>query len=133
MKIHHIGYLVKHFDQALESFQKLGFRSRGNSVLDESRQIMIRFLSKDEYVIELVSPVSRDSVVGSLLKEYGASPYHICYESDCFEKDISNLEKDGFLRITGPTPAPATDGCRVVFLVSPTIGLIEIVEKRTNC
>ena len=130
MKIHHIGYLVKHFDEAFFAFSDLGFRPDGPVTLDESRKIQIQFMSKDGVVIELVSPVSKDSAVGSLLKKTGASPYHICYESNDLRKDTAELEQKGYLRITEPAPAPAIEGNNVVFLVNPEIGLIEIVEKQ---
>ena len=130
MKIHHVGYLVKHFDEAFSVFSDLGFRPVGPTTLDESRKIRIQFMSKDGVIIELVSPVSKDSAVGSLLKKTGASPYHICYESDDFQKDMESLEQKGYLRITEPAPAPAIEGNNVVFLVNPEIGLIEIVEKQ---
>lgn len=130
MKIHHVGYLVKHFDEAFSVFSDLGFRPDGPVTLDESRKIRIQFMSKDGVVIELVSPVSKDSAVGSLLKKTGASPYHICYESDNFQKDMESLEQKGYLRITEPAVAPAIEGNNVVFLVNPEIGLIEIVEKQ---
>lgn len=130
MNVHHIGYLVKHFDEAFSVFSDLGFRPDGSVTLDESRRIQIQFMSKDGVVIELVSPVSKDSAVGSLLKKIGASPYHICYESDDFQKDMESLEQKGWLRITEPAPAPAIDENNVVFLFNPEIGLIEIVEKK---
>ncbi len=130
MKIHHVGYLVKHFDEAYAVFSDLGFRPDGPVTLDESRNIRIQFMSKDGVVIELVSPVSKDSAVGSLLKKTGASPYHICYESEDFQQDMESLEQKGYLRITEPAPAPAIEGNNVVFLVNPEIGLIEIVDKQ---
>ena len=132
MKIHHVGYLVKHFDEAFSAFSDLGFRPDGPATLDESHKINIQFMSKDGVVIELVSPISKDSAVGSLLKKTGASPYHICYESDDLQTDTEALEQKGYLRITDPAPAPAIEGNNVVFLVNPEIGLIEIVEKHKS-
>lgn len=129
MKIHHIGYLVKHFDEAQAGFADLGFRPEGDAVLDESRNVRIQFMSKDGVVIELVSPVARDSAVGSLLKKTGASPYHICYASDDLPKDLATLEQKGYMRVTEIAPAPAIGGNNVVFLVNPAIGLIEIVGR----
>ena len=127
MRVHHIGYLVKHFDEAIAAFSGLGFRPEGAAMLDESRNVRIQFLSKDGVMVELVSPASGDSAVGSLLKRTGAAPYHICYESGDFRNDTEALERNGYTRITEPAPAPAIGGKDVVFLVNPAIGLVEIV------
>lgn len=34
---------------------------------------------------------------------------------------------NGFAAIDTPTPAPALNGCKVVFLTSPVIGMIELI------
>ena len=69
MKIHHIGYLVKKLEKAQVAFENLGYAVKQDVVLDEYRQAKIMFLEKDGYVIELVSPVSKESVVADLMKK----------------------------------------------------------------
>ena len=81
LKIHHIGYLVKKLDAAIKSFECLGYQITQDTVYDDIRKINICFLQKDGYCIELVSPVSEDSVVSGLIKMFKHSPYHICYET----------------------------------------------------
>ncbi len=77
--------------------------------------------------MELVSPVSEDSVVSGLMKKYKNAPYHICYEADDPEAAYVQLTANGFAAIDTPTPAPALGGCKVVFLTSPVIGMIELI------
>ena len=77
MKIHHVGYLVKKIDKAIKAFQALGYSYAQETILDEYRQANICFLEKDGYVVELISPVSKESVVADLIKRIGNTP---CYQ-----------------------------------------------------
>ncbi len=128
MKIHHVGYLVKKMDRAIDSFTILGFCSISDMIYDEYRDVDIQFMEKDGYVVELVSPRSDRSVVSNLIKTYKNTPYHICYESDSFEDDLKTLELSHFTMFDEPCPAPALGDRRVCFLQSPRIGMIELVE-----
>ncbi len=85
-------------------------------------------MEKDGYQIELVSPADTESVVSGLLKKYKNSPYHICYETPDFDADFASLVQEGYTAIDVPTPAPALDGRRVVFLMNPFLGMIELLE-----
>ncbi len=69
LKIHHIGYLVKKMNQAKQTFEVLGYHVEQDTVCDEIRKVAICFLIKDGYRVELVSPVSPDSVVAGLIKK----------------------------------------------------------------
>lgn len=129
LKIHHIGYLVKKIEKAKKTFEVLGYHIEQDTVYDEIRKVDICFLIKDGYRVELVSPVSADSVVSGLLKKYKNTPYHICYETDDYEAAFAKLRADGFLPTESltPTPAPALGGRSVIFLVSAAIGMIELI------
>lgn len=127
LKIHHIGYLVKKIEKAKKTFETLGYLVEQDTVYDDIRKVDICFLVKDGYRVELVSPVSEDSVVSGLMKKYKNAPYHICYEADDPEAAYVQLTANGFAAIDTPTPAPALGGCKVVFLTSPVIGMIELI------
>lgn len=128
LKIHHIGYLVKKMEEAILAFQHLGYTVRQETAYDGIRRIHICFMEKDGYLIELVSPAESDSVVSGLLKKYKNSPYHICYETQDLDKELALLTAGGYTAIDAPTPAPALDGRRVVFLMNPFLGMIELLE-----
>lgn len=127
LKVHHIGYLVKKMDKAIQGFNALGYQTQQAPIYDDIRKVHICFLQKDGYLIELVSPASTDSVVSGLMKKYKNSPYHICYEAGDFEQDYQMLLTNGFTAIDTPTPAPALQNRDVVFLMSPSVGMIELL------
>ncbi len=127
LKVHHIGYLVKKIDAAIQAFTKLDYVTMQPTVYDEIRKVHICFMQKDGYVIELIAPASEDSVVSGLIKKCKNSPYHICYESADFDKDYQMLMDNGYASIDAPTPAPALSGRRVVFLMNASMGMIELL------
>lgn len=130
MRIHHIGYLVKNIDKAKETFTSIGFSVKREIVYDQIQDVNALFMEKDGHVIELVSPNSRESVVAHLMKTHKNSPYHICYESENFDIDIESLTEKGFMGMDRPVPAPAFNGRRNCFFVSPQIGIIELLESK---
>lgn len=130
MNIHHIGYLVKKGPKAQAAFETLGYIAEGEWTHDEIRKVDILFLQKDGYRIELVSPYAPDSVVSGLIRTYKNAPYHLCYEAENFEKELAELERNGYIRIDEPTPAPAIGGRRVVFLMHPAAGMLELLEEK---
>ncbi|MCH5261407.1 MAG: VOC family protein [Lachnospiraceae bacterium] len=129
LNIHHIGYLVKKMDAAILTFKNLEYRVIQDTIYDDIRKVDICFLEKDGYCIELVSPVSEDSVVAGLLKKYKNCPYHICYETTDFEKDFEALRSEGFMPIDTLTPAPALSDKEVVFMTHAALGMIELIKS----
>ena len=129
LNIHHIGYLVKKMDAAILAFANLGYQVKQDTVYDNIRKVDICFLEKDGYCIELVAPVSADSVVAGLLKKYKNCPYHICYETADFESDFEELRSQGFMPIDTLTPAPALSGKEVIFMTHAALGMIELIKS----
>lgn len=129
MKVNHIGYLVKHFEKAKKSFLNLGYKVISEVTHDQIRHVDICFLEKDHYVIELVSPYDKESVVAGMLKKYKNMPYHICYEVDGLDQAIEELEKVGYAVIGEPECAPAFDNRKVIFLMNANSGMIELLES----
>lgn len=127
-------------DKAVESFKDLGYSLTKEAVFDEYRQVWISFLEKNGYVVELVSPVTKDSIVAGLLKRQGNAPYHICYETDNFNEDLSHMLEQHYVpcNIRGGgidiKEAPAIEGRRCCFLISPHMGMVELLEGEiVNC
>jgi len=129
MKIHHVGYAVKNIDKALDEFLLLGFKILSKQ-LDEARNINIIFIEKDNYIIELISPQNVASPINKILTKNGPIPYHLCYESSEFQKDLEYLVTLGWVVIEKPKKAIAIDNSLVAFLYSKHIGIVEILEKK---
>ena len=129
MRPHHVGYLVKSVQQSRESFEFLGYVPVGDVVYDHIRDINILFMENDGYMVELIEPMSPNSVVYNLYKKYKNTPYHICYITDNMESDMERIQENGGIKIDEPCQAVAFNGRKVVFFIFPTIGIIELVES----
>ena len=130
MHIDHIGYAVKRIDRAQRAFEKLGFAFQP-IVDDLDRNVKISFGENDGYRIELIAPLDqgKKSPVDKYLGNVTGIPYHICYKSYDIDRDILDLEKQGFKVIIEPKPAVAFGGKRVAFMMTAGFGLMEIVES----
>lgn len=130
MHIHHMGYIVKKINKAIEAFLELGFDRETDIIFDDYRGVDICFLVKDGYRVELVSPKSRESVVYELQKKFGNSPYHICYECADLESAIIDLRGRGYVPTTEQArEAVALANHKVCFFVHPYLGMIELLEE----
>ena len=130
MKINHIGYLVKKIEKALPAFMGLGYQIVQETMYDDFRDINICFLEKDGYAVELISPVSKESIVANLLSKTGNSPYHICYETADMDAEILQLQQQHYVMCSEPHKAVACGGNRVCFMVHPYLGMIELLELK---
>lgn len=130
MKVHHIGYLVKNIEKSRAEFKALGFIEESDPVYDPYRDIDICFLYKDSLRVELVCPSSDQSVVYSLQKKMGVTPYHICYQVDDFEKAASELRNRGYIPMGEAQMAPAINNVFAGFFFHREMGIIEIINAK---
>lgn len=131
MEIHHMGYLVKDINASIDKFKILGYKETTIN-RNDIRGVDICFISNGSYVLELVSPFREDSDVSDLFKKHKNMIYHICYISNNLLEDTKVLRKAGFVPISNITTAPSIDDSNVIFLYSGTLGLIELVELKTE-
>ncbi|MBQ7583649.1 MAG: VOC family protein [Lachnospiraceae bacterium] len=128
LSIHHMGYLVRNMEKALDKFEELGYKPLDTIIYDEGREAAIQFLEKDGYRIELVCP-EKTSDIYPFLKRTGSSPYHICYETDDLDAEISRFEAMGYTVFLDRAAAPAIgEGSEVVFLYHFQMGIVELVS-----
>jgi methylmalonyl-CoA/ethylmalonyl-CoA epimerase len=116
-------------EDAIGEFQALGYDVRQEIIHDPVRRIDICFMANQGILIELITPSIDCELFTKLQKRIGNAPYHFCYIAEGeFEENLGALERDGYFLVQKPEPAIALDGKRVAFLMSETIGLIEILE-----
>lgn len=129
MTIDHIGYAVKRIEQARGSFETLGFQFE-EQIEDADRNILIQFGEKDNYRIELISPLDKNksSPIDNIIQKNGPTPYHICYRSENLDREIKALCQKGFKVTIPPAAAVAFGGRKVAFMMNLGSGLLEIVE-----
>lgn len=128
MRVHHIGYMVKNIQKAIEVFNQIGYEVETETIFDEYRGIDVCFMIMNEYRVELVGSRNKESVIAKLQKRMGNSPYHICYEVDDIFKAIDFFQDKNFVILQEPHEAVAIGKKKVAFLYDGQIGMIELLE-----
>jgi len=124
---HHVGLACKSIDAEMAVLAAVGYAPEGPVYEDPIQKVAVRFLGGAGPRIELVEPRGPDSPVQGLLKR-GTRYYHLAYEVPDLEAGIADLEKSGFRALAEPVPAVAFQMRRIVFLVSASFNLIELIE-----
>ena len=117
MRVHHVGYVVKDVAEAIASFVLLGYRKCSEITRDEVRRVDICFMQHDGFCVELVSPWDESSVCWNVLKNGGVKPYHICYETDDYGTQSTELQSNGWILVASPMSAPAIENKQVAFFI----------------
>ena len=100
-KIHHVGFAVESIENSKAAFEIMGAKFF-HSAYDSSRNLDFSFGELGGgVIIELISPHDPNlpCAVTKLIEKLPCQPYHICFKTDEFEKDLERLKKLGFKRI----------------------------------
>jgi methylmalonyl-CoA/ethylmalonyl-CoA epimerase len=124
---HHVGLACPSIETELASLAVLGYIPEGLSTDDPVQRVRVRFLSGPGPRIELVEPTASDSPVQGLLVR-GTKLYHFAYEVPEFDETIAFLEKKRFRAISPAVPAAAFGMRRIIFMMSRTSPLIELID-----
>ena len=126
---HHIGLACDRIEAEIESLALIGYANEGPPVEDAIQKVRVQFFSGSDRSprIELIEPTASDSPVRGILKR-GTKFYHLAYEVTHFDDAINLLESNEFRCVAPPAPAVAFGMRRIVFMISPTLTLLELIE-----
>jgi methylmalonyl-CoA/ethylmalonyl-CoA epimerase len=130
MKIDHLGIAVRSIEESVAFYRDgLGLELGGvETVADQGARVAL--LAVGESRIELLEPVSDDSVVGRFLAKRGEGLHHICYEVEDLRGKLEELRSRG-ARVLDGYPRRGAEGKLVAFLhpASANGVLVELCEK----
>src|SRR5215213_8053394 len=124
---HHIGLACRNIDSEKPGLLLLGYTAEGGPVEDPLQQVRLQFFAGGGPRIELVEPTTSGSPVSRLIKR-GTRLYHLAYQVPDFEGAMAELEREHFRCVSSPAPAAAFGMRKIVFLLSDTGMLIELIE-----
>jgi methylmalonyl-CoA/ethylmalonyl-CoA epimerase len=78
---------------------------------------------------ELVAPCGENNPVEPLLAQSKNIINHVAYLTDDLDAEISRLQKERCILVSGPSPAKAFDNRRIAFLYTPLRFVIELIEN----
>ncbi len=128
VKIDHIGVAVKSLDEAVKTFEALGFSVAEIEEVAEQK-VRVAMLPIGESRIELLEATSEDSAVAKFIASRGEGVHHIAINVDNIEEALKKAKEAG-IRLVDERPRVGAGGKKVAFLhPKSTHGvLIEFVE-----
>ena len=133
MKIDHLGIAVRSIGDSLAFYRDaLGLEFAETETVDDEGA-HVATLGAGESRIELLEPVSEDTVIGRFIARRGEGLHHICYEVDNLEARLHDLRSRG-VRVLEGYPRPGAGGNLVAFLHPESANgvLVELVEKERD-
>ena len=130
IKIDHLGIAVRSIGDSLAFYRDaLGLEFVETETVDDEGA-HVAMLRVGESRIELLEPVSEDTVIGRFIARRGEGLHHVCYEVDNLAARLHDLKSRG-VRVLEGYPRPGAGGNLVAFLhpASANGVLVELVEK----
>lgn len=134
-KISHIGIAVSNLNTAIRTYETLGFRVEKIEKISDM-DVRVAFLSMGAMGamgntrIELLEPLSKESVIAKFIEKKGEGIHHICVEVKDIHKALQEL-KDQKFNLVYEVPKRGAENTLVSFVhPKSTHGvLIELCQK----
>ena len=127
-KIDHVGIAVKSLDEAVKTYEALGFEVEEIEEVEEQK-VKVAMLPVGESRVELLEATSPDSAIAKFIDSRGAGIHHIAINVENIEEALKKAKEAG-LRLIDEKPRIGAGGKKVAFVhPKSTHGvLLEFVE-----
>lgn len=129
-KLDHIGVAVKDLDQAMKLYKDV-FGIEPSLIYESSyTKAKIAFFPIGNVNVELIQPVSSDSVMGKFLEKRGEGIHHIAYRVRDVDASLNHVDAKG-VQLIDKKSRKVRENERVAFLnPNSTNGvLIELIQE----
>lgn len=132
LRLLHVGVAVQNLDQGAELLNTLfGYKVVSGPFDDPIQKVTVNFLrqsNEDTAEIELITPLTEDSPLRSMLAKGSGAAYHLCLETTDLDGALRHIKSHGCIVVSAPAPAVAFGGRRIAWFYTPTRQLFELVE-----
>ena len=130
IKFHHFGLAVNEFSKALTFHKNLGYDC-SDPITDLLQNVELVLCTSKKYpTVELIKPINNKSPVINYLRKNSEIIYHVCYELENIEKDVTTLfSNNRVICISEPQPAILFCNRLVGFYYVNGVGLIEVLQQ----
>ncbi len=127
-KIDHVGIAVKSLDEAVKTYEALGFEVEEIEEVKEQK-VKVAMLPVGESRVELLEATSPESAIAKFIDSRGEGIHHIAINVENIEEAIKKARESG-LRLIDEKPRIGAGGKKVAFVhPKSTHGvLLEFVE-----
>lgn len=119
-KIHHIGIGVLDLDNAIETYEKLGFHVDHREKV-ESQKVEVAMITVGESRIELLQPTAEDSPIAKFIEKKGPGIHHLAVGIDDIEQALQEYAKEDVIMID-TTPRDGAHGSKIAFVHPKSTG-----------
>jgi LAO/AO transport system kinase len=125
----HIGIAVKSLDAAKAIYEKLGMPVSKEETV-ESEQVRLVMVPVGDTRLELLEPLSEDSVIGKFISKRGEGLHHVSLRVLDLSVAVARLKQDG-VRLVSEEIKVGAGGHRYIFVHPLSAGgvLLELVES----
>lgn len=129
-KINHIGIAVSNLTLAIKTYEMLGLKVEKIEEV-ASMNVRVAFLNIGDTQIELLEPLSADSVIAKFIEKKGEGVHHICFEVEKIDHALTDLKQKN-VNLIYDTPQKGAHETLVSFIhPKSTCGvLIELCQKQ---
>ena len=113
-RLHHIGVVVADLDDAISTYERLGFGEADRFDVPE-QGIRAAFFPLATGAVELIQPTDLDGAIGRFMAKRGEGFHHVAYEVDDIAAALRQLEADG-IELIDTTPRTGGHGLLIGFV-----------------
>ena len=115
-KIDHVGIAVTDIEEAIKTYQGLGFKLTGRERID-SQKVETAFFQIGESCIELIAATEPESLIAKFIRKNSGKGglQQLAITVTNIEAELDRLRKRGFTLIN-ETPVPGAHGAKVAFV-----------------
>ncbi len=129
----HVGVAVPDLSAAASTLESLfGYRVISGPFDDPIQKVTVNFMTQsdqDAVEIELITPLTEDSPLRTMLQKNGGGAYHLCFQTNDIERALAHVRSQGCIVVSHPMPAVAFGGRRIAWFYTRTRQLFELVEQ----
>lgn len=127
-KLDHIGIAVKALDEAITTYENMGFVLEKIEEVPEQK-VRTAFFKVGETHIELLEATDESSPIAKFLEKRGPGIHHIAMEVEDLDAAVENNQAAG-IRMTQDKPSIGAGGHRISFVHPKSTGgvLMELCE-----
>lgn len=113
-KIDHIGIAVKNLDAASPIYKLMGC-AIGKKEEVPAMGVRVMFIPIGETRLELLEPISKESVIARFIEKRGEGIHHICFLVKDIYATIAHLKKNNF-QLIYDSPRAGSENALVTFV-----------------
>ena len=128
--IEHIGVAVNDLNKASSFWGNVLNILHTHTEEVKSEQVSTKIYDTNKGKIELLSPLSTNSIIEKFINKKGPGIHHVCLEVDDINAAIIELKKEK-IALLNDKPKIGAEGFKIVFIHPKSTGgvLVELAEK----